>query len=246
MRAPLLVFPAIVSVGLTWASMLPGSAKVFTYSELDCRCEVPDTWIFQDKPGDLIDVVDSAHQKSFLLRAVRVNRSVTLANKGFITSLEQGFITRGFTITDRKMTPLHGVTFYQIDLTKDMGNKSIYDCAYVALANGYGYLMECSSYQAAPEDDDELKSIIASFEFIDPPQIHTSSWTNIFTPRDGLEHDATYLAGYRLGVILMLLAMLSCPILMLVAIGVGIYFIVRKNAAPPPHYPGAPPNFPPQ
>ncbi|HEV3273144.1 MAG TPA: hypothetical protein VGZ93_13275 [Candidatus Methylacidiphilales bacterium] len=242
---PHLTFRTVVLFCLVWASIMPGSGKVFTYSDLDCSCQVPDTWIFQDKTGDLIFAVDRDRTKDFLLRVVRVNTGITLSNKTFINSYEQGLFTRGFTITAREMVPLHGVTFYKVDMTRDMGNKSAYACAYLTLANGYGYLMECSTYQPNPEDDDELKAVIDSFDFINPPKIHTNSWESIFTPRDGLQHDEAYMVGYRIGMILALLAMLACPFLTLGAIGLAVYLIVRKKPGPPPsQYPPPPGNFP--
>ena len=62
MRSFQIFFLSAVLALLATASV---NAKVFTFDELNCRCEVPDTWVFQDVMGDLVQVVDIPHKRSF-------------------------------------------------------------------------------------------------------------------------------------------------------------------------------------
>lgn len=223
-------------------SLLPAQAKVFTFTTLNCHCEVPDSWTFVDVPRDAVNVVDYDRKRSFLLRVAPVNRTVTLDNTTFLNGLQKPFITEGYNITGSQEVPLQGVKFHEFTMTKDLGNRTSNVCVYVTLADGYGYYMELHGSNLNPDQDDESKAIVNSFDFIKPPTIHaTLGFSDIFTPRDGIQHDTNYLAGYRTGIIVALLMLLLCPLLVLGAVGYGIYCLVSRDRPSRPRYPNMPP-----
>jgi hypothetical protein len=233
----------VLSICMAWTSLLPGNAKVFTFSNLDLRCEVPDSWVFRNQNGDLVNVVDIAHQKCFLLRAYKAKLTGSLDDPRYLQAIEPSFFANGYNITNREKVVLQGIKFYKLTMSKDLGKKLLQVSAYLTLANGYGYWIETSEYGANPDDDTELQGIVSSVRFINPPTILSNSpWSFLFAPRDGIAHDQTYLLVYRTVFVLIFLGILSFPILIMVAIGITIYVLVRKKPAPvaPGYYPPPP------
>jgi len=66
-----------VALAANWAASSL-QAKILTFDDLNCRCEVPDTWIQKETKGDQVHVVDIPQSRSFELRPLR-SRSSTPA-----------------------------------------------------------------------------------------------------------------------------------------------------------------------
>ncbi len=216
----------IILVWLIFAT-LPLEAKIFTFNELNCRCEVPDTWVFLDSSGELVHVVDIPRTKSFDLRVLPVNRTISLDNHEFLSGFDHASLSQGFTIKDRHEVLLSGVEFHEVVMTKDLGNKTLNVCNYVTLADGYGYNLRFEAYTIDPDQDDEIKGIIHSFAFLKPPQINRASTLgNLFTPPDTAPHSAAYLMGYWFGILIVLAGFLS---VILIPVAVTWYLLTRSK-----------------
>jgi hypothetical protein len=208
-------------------------AKVFTFDQLDIQCEVPDTWTFGHRTNVLVDVTDFTGQKNFILWSARSGPSDDLNSSRYRLRFEQTFIARGFNVEKREMILLHQVPFYRLTMTKDLGNKMLHTTAYLGITNPYAYGINLGEYNTDPNGDPDLQKIVDSITFPRPPILPSHNpFVRLFTPADGLPHDAAYLFGYRLAIILILLFFLSIPIIVLAGIGVGIYFLARPQPAP--------------
>jgi hypothetical protein len=216
-------------------------AKVFTFDQLNIRCEVPDSWTFNTRTNFLVDVADFTGQKHFILWAARTGPSDDLDSARYRTRFEQTFIAKGFNIVGRRMILIHQVPFYKLSMTKDLGNKTLDASAYLGITATYAYGANIGEYNSDPDNDKDLSGIIDSIAFPRPPPLPTHDpLARLFTPNDGLQHDAAYLLGYRLALVLIFAAILLVPILVIVAIGVGIYFLARSSAPPRPPVPPPP------
>jgi hypothetical protein len=210
-------------------------AKTFTFDQLDIRCEVPDTWTFNGHTNFLVDVTDFTGQKHFILWAARSAPTDDLNSARYRLHFEQTFIAKGFNVVGRQMVLLHQVPFYKLSMTKDLGNKTLDATAYLGITSPYAYGINVGEYNSDPDSDKDLGDIVASIAFLRPPLLPSHNpFVRLFTPTDGLPHDAAYLFGYRLAILLIFLIMLLVPVLVLGAIGVGIYFLARSKPVPPP------------
>jgi hypothetical protein len=209
--------------------------KVFTFDQLDIQCEVPDTWTFNTRTNFLVDVIDFTGQKNFILWSARSAPSDDLGNSRYRLRFEQTFVAKGFNVEKRDMILVHQVPFYRLTMTKDLGNKTLHATAYLGITDPYAYGMNLNEYNADPNSDADLQKIIDSIAFPRPPLLPSRNpFVRLFTPTDGLPHDAAYLFGYRLTIVIILLLFVSIPIIVLGAIGVGIYFLVRSPPSPRP------------
>ncbi len=210
---------------LVLGGTFPLDAKVFTFKELNCQCELPDSWTYQETAGDLVSAIDFSRKKTFELRVFPVERTITLDNTEFMGGVEKAFIVGGYTIQNRREVPLNGVRSHEIVFFKDEGNKSLTLCCYAILADGYCYCLKESAIDEDPDQDDEFKSILGSFRFLQPPQVHTQfSFWNIFRPPANLS-DPTQVANYTAGVLLGMTLIISIGILIAVSmaylVGIG-------------------------
>jgi hypothetical protein len=209
--------------------------KVFTFDQLDIRCEVPDSWTFNSRTNFLVDVTDFTGQKHFILWAARTGPSDDLDNPRYRVRFEQTFIAKGFNIVGRQMLLIHQVPFYKLSMTKDLGNRTLEASAYLGITGTYAYGANIGEYNSDPDSDKDLSGIVDSIAFPRPPPLPIHNpLARLFTPNDGLPHDAAYLFGYRLAIVLIFAAILLVPILVLVGIGVGIYFLARTPPSPRP------------
>ena len=210
-------------------------AKVFLFDQLDIQCEVPDTWTFSNRTNFLVNVTDFTGQKNFILWSARSAPSDDLTSSRYRLHFEQTFIAKGFNVEQRDMILLHQVPFYRLTMTKDLGNKTLHTTAYLGITNPYAYGINLGEYNADPNTDQDLQKIVNSIAFPRPPLLPSNNpFVRLFTPADGIQHDAAYLFGYRAAIAIILLFFVSIPFIVLAAIGVGIYFLVRSQRAAPP------------
>jgi hypothetical protein len=210
--------------------VLPAYAKVFTFKDLDCRCEVPDSWSFRyDWP--VINARDPTKQKVFELITSKVDPFLTLDNSKFEEGFAQAFLTRGFQVDGQEKTSFGGVDFLEIKFSRDLGTRNEDLIAYVTLANGYSYCLQTMEYNKEPSGDAEFQRILSSFGFLHPPVLPPSSVTaalaRILDPSG--THPSSFLMGSYVGLGLVLAIVILLPIGIVLVVGAGIYLIVRQT-----------------
>jgi len=229
-----------VALAANWAASSL-QAKILTFDDLNCRCEVPDTWIQKETKGDQVHVVDIPQSRSFELRVVPVPRQITLESKEFVTSFDQAMVGQGFTIQEKREVALDGVKFHEVRLTKTLGNKTLNICGYIALAGGYCYSLRLEALNLDPDQDAELQAMTRSFAFLKPPEIHGAfSYRDLLNPKKLGLYDSAYVADRWERVVIGLVGLLSLVLMTAAAIAYCLSLRKTKKVVPASARPPSP------
>ena len=222
--------PRLLLMGLFLGlASLTVSARVFTFEALDCRCEIPDSWIERDVAADLVNASDSTHHEGFALRVIKSDAEISLAPSTFTKRLVSDLALHGFNLTAKSRVELAGLNFLKVTAEKDLGNRTLRNSIYFANANGFTYRLEASEYNDSPDDDTQMQGIVNSFAFLRPPQPDaTTPFAQLLNPPG--THPPGFFVTYY-----MILGLVATAVLLVLAtvvggIGFGIYLLVKRRS----------------
>jgi hypothetical protein len=144
------------------------ATKRFSFPDLNIRCDVPLTWTYRDARGTVLQVVNWERKKEFFIR-VYPYAGTKLQADTVAALAEPALLQNGYSISDRQWVKLNGINFFEVSAAKDEGNKSINVSSYVVSDHLNVFVVTLLSHDGKPSDDAELKGLLNSFNFINPP-----------------------------------------------------------------------------
>jgi len=163
---PTLRFTVTILLNLLTVSLIPIQAKTFTFDDLNFQCTTPEGWNCDHKIGDVVHAFNPSRTKFFCLSVYKYDmtrKSMDEMEHAMVVQLEnQGYTDH----SPRAPFIVHGVSFDTYTFAQPSGSQVYHLDEYVGYSNGFIYQFELAMYDGTPSADPELKSIVASFDFL--------------------------------------------------------------------------------